>query len=294
MLKKTINRLIMTLFLITSHLSFAEHHSATLIWETEAQLMQPENVILDEKRNRLYVSNVNGQPNDPNGQGFLSIVSTAGKIQQLQWVTGLNAPKGMAISEDTLYVSDINKLVAIDLNSGAITAQYLTESAIFLNDVVVDNQNRVYVSDMMGEAVYRLADGRFERWIHDASLQAPNGLIMFQDKLLVGGWGVLTEGFTTRIDGHLKTVDLKTKKITSLGNGQPVANIDGLEQISEDSFLVTDWVKGRLLRVDSDGTFEELLKLKQGSADIAYIPSEKLVLIPMMMDNTLRAYQLQE
>ncbi len=272
----------------------ADYPGITLVWESDAVLAKPENVIMDTKRQRLYISNINGEPNQVNGLGFISVMAMDGKIIELEWIKGLNAPKGMEIHDDVLYVADIDALVAIDIEQQRIIARYPALEAKFLNDVVADKNGDVYVSDMMTESIYRLHNDRLDRWLHTPELQAPNGLIMGQDKLIVGGWGVLTEGFGTSVDGHLKTVDLKSKAIKSLGSGQPLANIDGLESDGKGRFLVTDWMKGGLLRVNPDGSSESLLTLKQGNADIYYLSDKRLVLIPMMLDNTIRAYQLPD
>ena len=37
---------------------------------------------------------------------------------------------------------------------------------------------------------------------------------------------------------------------------------------------------------------DEIIDLNQGSADLAYMPGKKLLLIPMMLDNSLAAYSL--
>ncbi len=40
------------------------------------------------------------------------------------------------------------------------------------------------------------------------------------------------------------------------------------------------------------GKADQLIDLNQGSADLLYLSDKKLVLIPMMLDNTLAAYKL--
>jgi hypothetical protein len=78
------------------------------------------------------------------------------------------------------------------------------------------------------------------------------------------------------VGGHLLAIDLETRQIGSLGSGDPVGNLDGLQPDGEGGWLVTDWIARRLLRVGSDGGFEELVDLPMGSADLAYIPGERL------------------
>ena len=78
----------------------------------------PESVDLDIPHQVFYVSNLGGAPLDKDGNGFISKVSRDGKLLQLKWIEGLNAPKGMVMNGFTLYVSDIDKLVEIDTRTG--------------------------------------------------------------------------------------------------------------------------------------------------------------------------------
>ena len=56
---------------------------------------------------------------------------------------------------------------------------------------------------------------------------------------------------------------------------------------------MTDWVAGALFRIYTSGNAEELLDLNQGSADIGWVPKERLLLIPMMKDDKLVAYRVE-
>jgi hypothetical protein len=47
------------------------------------------------------VSNIDGKPDQKDQRGFISEVSPSnGSVVELDWLTGLNAPKGMAICDD--------------------------------------------------------------------------------------------------------------------------------------------------------------------------------------------------
>src|ERR1044072_8132423 len=84
------------------------------LWETPANLKDPESVAYESKQNFLFVSNMNGQPDQKDQNGFISKVSPSnGSIIELNWITGLNAPKGIVITNNNskLYVSDITDLV---------------------------------------------------------------------------------------------------------------------------------------------------------------------------------------
>ena len=129
------------------------------MWETPANLKNPESVAYASKQNVLFVSNINGKPDQKDQNGFISKVSPSnGSIIELNWITGLNAPKGIAISNDNskLYVSDITDLVQIDIASGKIIKRFNAPGSSFLNDVVADNQGNIYVSDTDTNTIYKL------------------------------------------------------------------------------------------------------------------------------------------
>lgn len=263
-----------------------------LVWEASG-FMTPETAIYDARRNIVFVSNVNGDPNVKDGNGFISTLRPDGTLIQLKWVEGLSAPLGMVLAGDRIYVSDVDRLVEIEIDRGRISGSWKVSDPKFLNDTAVDGEGRVYMSDMMSDTIYRLADGKLTAWVQDPALQSPNGLMIQGDNLLVASWGVLTEGFATSVVGHMKTVSLKTGAISSLGDGTPVGNLDGLEPDGSGAYLVTDWMAGGLYRISVSGKADLLLDLNQGSADHEFIESKGLAIIPMMMDGTVVAYELK-
>ncbi len=242
-----------------------------VLWEADG-FKNPESVIYREEGSWLFVSNVNGVPNEKDGNGFISKLGIDGKIEELEWVTGLDAPKGMALVQNRLYVSNIDELVEIHAWEGKISKRYPAKDAKFLNDVTADSNGWVYVSDMLDDAIYRLGPDGFELWLKDPALQSPNGLLAEGDSLIVASWGDRTKGFATSTPGHLKVVSLKDKTIKSLGNKTPVGNLDGLESDGAGAYLATDWVKGALYLIQPSGEFELLLDINSGSADLEVIP----------------------
>lgn len=261
------------------------------IWRVEG-VKNPESSLFDGATNKIYVSSVNGAPTEKDGNGFVSVLSPDGKMVTSDWATGLNAPKGMGIHGGVLYVADIDELVAVDLKSGAIKKKYAANGAKFLNDIAVDGEGRIYVSDMAANAIWRLDGERFEIWLESPDLKSPNGLTVTGNDLIVGSWGKMTEGFATKIPGHLLRVSLADKSIASVGNGKPVGNLDGLEILSDTEFLVSDWMAGKVLKVKDTGEAVALLDLNQGSADLGYDPKTQTIFVPMMKDNAVLAFKL--
>ena len=262
-----------------------------MVWVTTG-LKTPESVLPDPGGTFAYVSNIDGQPLDKDGKGFISKISLdGGAVIEPQWATGLNGPKGMALVKDKLYVSDIDRLAEIDTKTGKIVASHDVEKPIFLNDVAADGEGRVYVSDSGASVIWRLADGKLEKWLEGPQLKYPNGLLVHGDKLIVAAWGAPLPDKTFAA-ANLLEISLKDKSVRDLGSGTPVGNLDGIVPDGPDSYLVTDWVAGAVYRINASGAADLVLDLDQGSADIAMIPGDRVLLIPMMMSNNLIAYRV--
>lgn len=92
-------------------------------------------------------------------------------------------------------------------------------------------------------------------------------------------------------------MDLQNKTITKLGAQVPAGSLDGIEaDTGQNLYYVTDWTAGKVYAVNSDGTdYRTLIDLqKQGTADLEFIESERMVIMPMMQDNKLIAYRVLE
>ncbi len=272
-------------------LSSAAVGAPRLLWETKG-LAQPESVVEDPATGVIYVSNINGAVMQKDGNGFISRLTADGKMLERQWVKGLNSPTGLALHDRTLYAADVDQLIEINAASGEILKRYDAKGAIFLNDVVMDDEGAVYVSDTPMNTIWRLKDGSFEPWLANDALNGPNGLLVQGDKLIVASLGKVQSQGQKKELGALLSVSLDDQKVTKIGKGDLIGNLDGLQAIQPGVYLVTDWAQGALYRVDAKGKVDELIDLNQGSADLAYMPGKKLLLIPMMLDNSLAAYSL--
>lgn len=251
----------------------------------------PESARPDPEAGVIYISNVAGKPHEKDGNGFISKISLDGKMISDKWVTGLDAPKGLEIVEERLYVADIDTLVEIDLTDGKIINRYEAPGAKILNDVAADAEGRIYVSDWAGQAIWRLDGGKFEKWLESDRLQNPNGLTVESDTLVVAAWGTMNpEDFSTKVPGHLIAVSLTDKSITDLGT-KPIGNLDGIEPFDAESYIVTDWVAGKVFQITRAGEAKEILSLSQGTADLGFIPETRTAIIPLMVDNKVAAYR---
>ncbi len=188
--------LILALFTVLSVVTTSPSGAFHLVkkWATDPVFDVPESVCWDFDREILYVSNIAGNPGEKDGEGFISRVSIDGEVKKLRWVTGLNAPKGMAVYGGKIYVSDIDELAVIDIRTDKVVERYPAEGAVFLNDVAADRKGNIYVSDSSrgNSVIYRFADGELEVWLRHKDIQSPNGLFVDGNRLVVGNSGDAT------------------------------------------------------------------------------------------------------
>ena len=266
----------------------ADNSFSQPLWELN-QFDQPESVVADPDSQWLYVSNINGAPTELNGKGYISQVSKTGEQLTRHWLTGLDAPKGLAISEGKLYAADMQTLHVISLSTGSRLQSYTLPDAGMLNDVTAGPDGTIYVSDMLGGGVYRLRDNRLSLWITPDSIPHPNGLLWQDDHLLIAGWGRdMQPDFTTTTPGSLYRVSPADKALEPLSTGYQLGNLDGVVRHNS-ALYISDWISGELYQL-GDNQRRKVLSTQPGLADIG--ADAGTLYAPMMMDNTLIAWQL--
>lgn len=247
-------------------------------WETPQTLKTPESVLFHD--GILYVANIQGLPTDKDGNGFISTLTLEGKILEMNWVTGLNAPKGMGVLEGFLYVTDIDSVIKVDLKEARIVQKFPVPKAKFLNDIASDGKGRLFISDMAASAIYCLTGDELAFFM-PLTWASANGLTVVDGHLFVG-----TKDALIRID-----LATKTPEVWIDGTGA----IDGLKPCGDGAFLISDW-RGKVAWVHPERPAVVLLdrsKIGMNAADIGYVPEQHLLLVPTFFDNRVFAYEFK-
>ena len=261
------------------------------LWSVTEGIQTPESVYVEPGSGDIYVSSIEGMPGEKDGKGHISKISADGKVVNAMWVTGFNAPKGLRSFEGTLWVTDIDEIVGIDMATGKVSSKTKVAGAQFLNDTAVGSDGTVYVSDMMGNKIIALKGGKASVFAQGEDLEYPNGLLVEGDSIVVGGWGKPEADFTTKVPGRLFKLDLKTKKKTLI-TPEPSANIDGLESDGKGGYIATDYLAGKVLRISADGKITTLTTFMPSTADIAFIAADNKLIVPHMNENKIVAYDV--
>ena len=254
-----------------------------LKWKTDTLLSVPESVLLDAGKKILYVANIDGKPDGKDGAGFISKVNLNGKIENLKWVTGLDAPKGMGMFGTNLYVADISRVVIIDITSGKITNKIEIDGAKFLNDITVDKKGTVYLSDTGTGKIHTLKNNTTELYFDSSEFKGINGLLALNNELYVVDFGTGTN--------YKLSADKKLVKFGTTSEGA-----DGVVPVGDGSFLVSNW-NGEVYHVSAKGESVKLLDTKDqkvSAADIEFDVKTKTLYVPTFFSNTVTAYELKK
>ncbi len=252
------------------------------LWKTSADFKTPESVYYCKKQKAIFVSNINGKPLEKDNNGFISKLTPDGKIIKLEWVKGLHAPKGMGIYKERLFVTDIDRIAEIDIQSEKLIRFYNVPNAKFLNDIVIDRTGSIYISDMQTNIIYKLFNGVVKEWIRSENIIRPNGLSVWDGFLYIGTKDKIVKA----------NLSNKVQSDYILNTG----GIDGLICLENNKMIYSDW-SGNLFCAGLGRETEKLLDttpLKINAADIGFDYEKKIIFIPTFYDNRVMAYGLRD
>ena len=257
----------------------------TKLWETPPIFKTSESVLYDSKREVLYVSNFDQfNMGNPNINQYISKISLQGEMIEKEWITGLNNPLGMCLHNDKLYIVERMAVVIVKPKTGIIEDKIRIPASFFLNDIAIDNEGRIYVSDTRKNTIWKYEDEELTEWLKGDEVSGPNALFFHDGKLIFGNSG----------DQYLKSVDIETKEISKIAKLDQ-GFIDGIRLDNNGNYLVSLW-HGKIFRVSKEG--EVILILNSCtpeiySADFEYIKEKNLLIVPTFYGNTVVAYKLE-
>jgi sugar lactone lactonase YvrE len=264
----------------TEQADSAKTPELVLKWESDSSLKVPESVLFDKAAQVLYVSNIDGtNPWEADGKGSIGKVGLDGKVIAAEWVSGLHGPKGMGMFNGKLYVADLGNIVVIDIAAGKIEKSIPIEGATGLNDISIDPNGVIYVTEYLAKKLYKVSNEKAE--LIAENLTQPNGVLYHNNELfLLDGTGM----FKVNAD----------KSLAKIADGME-GGLDGIENIEGNNFIVSCW-EGALWHVNTDGTKHLLMDTraeKRSTADIGFDPATKTVYVPTFFRNTVVAYELR-
>ena len=267
----------------------------------------PESVKWHAGQGVWFVSNINGNPSNKDGNGFISRLRADGTVDSLMFVAGgrggvtLHAPKGMALVGDTLWVADIDAVRAFDARTGAAIASVdlAGQRATFLNDVVAGADGALYVTDTgirfgpTGEMskpgtdqIFRIAAGARTATVaaSGARLGSPNGIAFdaANQRFVVGPFG---EGTVFAWNGRDTTT-------TSLGTGP--GQYDGIEVLADGRVLASSWADSSIhVFTTGAAASTRLVTGVPAPADFGIDPARNVIAIPIFTGDRVELWRIR-
>jgi glucose/arabinose dehydrogenase len=252
-------------------------------------LKNPESVCVGPD-GRIYATTIGEF--DKDGDGAVMVISgdTAAPF-----VSGLNDPKGMVAFKDNLFVADKNRVLRIDRKAKVTVVadqKAFPVPPVFLNDLAVDEQGTLYVSDSgdlkgQGGAIFRIDLKGKVTLVADAkknpALKIPNGL-------LNDGMNHLL--FVDSLTGELHRMKIADGASEKLAGGFGFA--DGIVFDAYGRLFVSDYKGGKVWVIPRPGAVPVLLAEGfKSAADIGYDLKTNRILIPDMQAGTVTAIDAQ-
>jgi sugar lactone lactonase YvrE len=278
MKRNSVTTIIVALGLLISS-NMQAQHSLEKIWQTDTLLKFPEEVVFEPNGKFLYVTNTDGNPMAADGTGSVGKIGLNGEVIEVDWVKGLDAPKGMRLYKNLLYIADLSNVVVVDVDKAEIVKRIAIDSARLLHNVAIDSQGIVYVSDLFGGKIYRIEAGNVSIYLD--GLQGPAGILLDESDMYI---------FTA--EGLLKADASKT--VTTVSKGMD-RRANGIVKVAGKEFIVTCW-GGHVYYVYFDGSNQLILDTSKDMIPAGinlYDPRNKIMYMTTDQHNVLIAYKLK-
>ena len=254
----------------------------------------PYGVAVDDKTGKIYISNVNGDPDAEDGNGFISRLSADGEIEEIRSIEGtekapLNAPKGMEVYQSRLYIADINKIRVYDTGTKAFlyNINFGDLPVVAFNDIALGPDGSLYVTDAKANTIYRIEVGKQHEVTVFSSgdfLGQPRGITWSSARELffVSAWGA---GQVIALDRGGKRQALAAVE---------VAEPDGLSSDSTGSIYVASPSFGGVFRIAPNMALYSFALGIARPVGIAVHPKLGQLIVAAAEGNQVSSYRLEE
>jgi sugar lactone lactonase YvrE len=288
------------------------HHDSTAAAQSTAATAQkigeatglktPESVKYDADLDVYFVSNIDGNPSGKDGKGEITKIRADSTGTSMPFIESgkngvtLNAPKGLAIKGDTLWVADIDAVRAFNKRTGApiSSVDLRGQKATFLNDVAIGGDGDVYVTDTgiafdaKGQVshpgvnrVFKIAGKTATEAAKGDSIQSPNGIT----------WDSANNRFliATFSGNDVLAWAPGSDKVTHVASGP--GQYDGIEVLSDGRILVSSWADSAV-HVIQNGKMSALVHNVNAPADIGLDTKRNVLAVPRFSDNKVEFFKV--
>jgi len=232
-----------------------------------SQIKAPESVLYNDSTHTYLVTDAVA--------GKIFKLDTANNISV--FTTGLTSPKGIVKGMYAIWVTDVDKIIEIEPETGEIIQEHKIDGALALNDIVADDFGYLYISDLQGNKIYKYDEINGTVDVFASNLIMPNGL--YYDYLNIA-LIVVSFGQT----GIIYAIDLVDGSVTELMQTN-LRLLDGIAyDTKRDKFYISTWGDNSIYSLDPTFLDEPVLLKSDisGPADIYYNENDDVLAVPSM------------
>ncbi len=222
----------------------------------------------------IFVSNIGSSSTSKNKDGFITKLDQYGNILEYKFIDNLQAPKGIWLNKNILYIADLNRVCEANINTKRMHCIGIAGS-MFLNDIIYHNK-KIYVTDTLANNIYVInAHNRISVFFHKNGL-SPNG-IAFSTKLEA----FLVVSFNKPIVNIISVSGTLIKSIYF----KDFSGFDGIV-VEGNKVFMSDYRSGKILESNIDFRYVHVVKDFKTPASDIFLKNDKLI-VPLLEENKL-------
>ncbi len=222
----------------------------------------------------IFVSNIGFSPVSENLDGFITKLDKYGNILEYKFIDHLQAPKGLWVKNNHIYISDLNRVCVANIDTKRMHC-IPVKSSRFLNDITLHG-NAIYVTDTATNNIYCIKHNKVSIFYHGNGDFSPNGIV-FSKRLKA----FIVVSFN---QPAINIISQKGKLIKSIR----IAGYTGFDGVSiyKDKIYISDYRTGRIFAIGFN--FRKPVPVKRFDTSVADIGVyDNKLLAPLLEANKL-------
>lgn len=238
---------------------------------------RPYSVAYSDMDDVLYISCLNDVSSEASYPGYVCKVNLFGEIIDTLSIPELREPKGLAVVDSHLYITDLNRVVRYNIETDSVDHVYLIPKALYLADIVSNRLGEIYISDSHASMLYKISGDSSVVFCRDTLCHNIAGLCMDGDDIVAG-----VKNAVLRIGPNGKV------KVVSNTNYSTC----GIKSIDNGVYLASDFV-GNIHYIKNGKSSVSVKKTSDvNSADFEYVAAQRMIYMPTYIDNSLSILQV--